>query len=132
MIFSKKRTTGPSPIRMPPLGQYQLRRASGKNGAASPCASRPQPNSTFALRGASSHTDRSMKGFKEGDFPVDMIRRFLKSGPIVLVSSDWHGKTNIDDRGPAQGHRMAATMVKASQIEERCANMNVKLSTGAS
>ena len=33
------------------------------------------------------------------DFPVDDVRRFLESEPIVLVSSGWKGKTNIMTMG---------------------------------
>jgi flavin reductase (DIM6/NTAB) family NADH-FMN oxidoreductase RutF len=29
------------------------------------------------------------------DFPVGKVRRYLEPGPIVLVSSHWHGKDNI-------------------------------------
>ncbi len=29
------------------------------------------------------------------DFPVSQVRRYLEPGPIVLVSSQWRGKTNI-------------------------------------
>jgi len=36
-----------------------------------------------------------MKTYKKRDFPVEMIRRFLEPGPIVLVSSAWEGKSNI-------------------------------------
>jgi len=32
-------------------------------------------------------------------FPVSKIRRYLEPGPIVLVSSQWHGKTNIMTMG---------------------------------
>ena len=32
-------------------------------------------------------------------FPVSEVRRFLEPGPIVLVSSRWHGKTNIMTMG---------------------------------
>jgi flavin reductase (DIM6/NTAB) family NADH-FMN oxidoreductase RutF len=33
------------------------------------------------------------------DFPVDKIRRYLEPGPIVLVSSAWHGEKNIMTMG---------------------------------
>lgn len=29
------------------------------------------------------------------DFPVSKVRRYLEPGPIVLVSSRWHGRDNI-------------------------------------
>ncbi|MFD2428008.1 flavin reductase family protein [Sphingobium scionense] len=32
---------------------------------------------------------------KKSDFPVGQVRRYLETGPIVLVSSKWEGKTNI-------------------------------------
>jgi flavin reductase (DIM6/NTAB) family NADH-FMN oxidoreductase RutF len=32
---------------------------------------------------------------KRRDFPVSQVRRYLETGPIVLVSSRWRGKTNI-------------------------------------
>jgi len=32
---------------------------------------------------------------KKSDFPVSQVRRYLEPGPIVLVSSMWHGATNI-------------------------------------
>jgi flavin reductase (DIM6/NTAB) family NADH-FMN oxidoreductase RutF len=31
--------------------------------------------------------------------PVERVRRYLEPGPIVLVSSKWHGKTNIMTMG---------------------------------
>ena len=40
-----------------------------------------------------------MKAYRKADFPVAKIRRFLEPGPIVLVSSAWHGKTNIMTMG---------------------------------
>jgi len=40
-----------------------------------------------------------MKKYKKADFPVDKIRRFLEPGPIVLISSQWNGKTNIMTQG---------------------------------
>jgi flavin reductase (DIM6/NTAB) family NADH-FMN oxidoreductase RutF len=33
------------------------------------------------------------------DYPLDQIRRHLETGPIVLVSSAWKGKTNIMTMG---------------------------------
>lgn len=33
------------------------------------------------------------------DFPVSQIRRYLKPGPIVLVSSHWRGESNIMTMG---------------------------------
>jgi flavin reductase (DIM6/NTAB) family NADH-FMN oxidoreductase RutF len=33
------------------------------------------------------------------DFPVENIRRFLKPGPVVLVSSSWKGDVNIMTMG---------------------------------
>lgn len=32
---------------------------------------------------------------KKTDFPVSQVRRYLEPGPIVLVSSNWKGATNI-------------------------------------
>jgi flavin reductase (DIM6/NTAB) family NADH-FMN oxidoreductase RutF len=32
---------------------------------------------------------------EKSDFPVSRVRRYLESGPIVLVSSRWQSKTNI-------------------------------------
>jgi flavin reductase (DIM6/NTAB) family NADH-FMN oxidoreductase RutF len=29
------------------------------------------------------------------DFPLDRVRRFLEPGPVVLVSSNWGGRSNI-------------------------------------
>ena len=40
-----------------------------------------------------------MRNFKKKDFPVSDVRRFIESGPIVLVSSRWKGKTNIMTMG---------------------------------
>jgi len=37
--------------------------------------------------------------FKKADFPVDGIRRYLEPGPIVLVSSQYKGQTNIMTMG---------------------------------
>lgn len=36
---------------------------------------------------------------KKRDFPVHDVRRYLEPGPIVLVSSKWHGRTNITTLG---------------------------------
>ncbi len=30
------------------------------------------------------------------DFPVAQVRRYLEPGPIVLVSSAWRGRRNIN------------------------------------
>src|SRR4051794_21924732 len=32
---------------------------------------------------------------QKSDFPVSQVRRYLEPGPIVLVSTQWQGKTNI-------------------------------------
>jgi len=32
---------------------------------------------------------------RKADFPVHEVRRYLEPGPIVLVSSRWHDRTNI-------------------------------------
>jgi flavin reductase (DIM6/NTAB) family NADH-FMN oxidoreductase RutF len=40
-----------------------------------------------------------MKTFRKRDFPLSEIRRYLEPGPIVLVSSNWKGKTNIMTMG---------------------------------
>ena len=32
---------------------------------------------------------------QKSDFPVSQVRRYLEPGPIVLVSSQWQGKTNV-------------------------------------
>jgi hypothetical protein len=32
---------------------------------------------------------------RKDDFPVSQVRRYLEPGPIVLVSSQWQGRTNI-------------------------------------
>ena len=37
--------------------------------------------------------------YRKRDFPLNQIRRFLEPGPIVLVSSAWHRKTNIMTMG---------------------------------
>lgn len=37
--------------------------------------------------------------YKKQDFPVDGIRRYLEPGPIVLVSSQYKGQTNIMTMG---------------------------------
>ncbi len=39
------------------------------------------------------------KSYRKQDFPLDQIRRHLETGPIVLVSSAWNGKTNIMTMG---------------------------------
>ncbi len=39
------------------------------------------------------------KSPKKSDFPVSQVRRYLEPGPIVLVSSNWKGKTNIMTMG---------------------------------
>ena len=36
---------------------------------------------------------------KKRDFPVSQVRQYLEPGPIVLVSSNWKGKTNIMTMG---------------------------------
>jgi len=33
--------------------------------------------------------------YNKTDFPVSGIRRYLETGPVVLVSSQWRGRTNI-------------------------------------
>lgn len=40
-----------------------------------------------------------MKTYRKQDYPLDQIRRHLETGPIVLVSSAWKGKTNIMTMG---------------------------------
>lgn len=40
-----------------------------------------------------------MKTYAKKDFPLSEIRRYLEPGPIVLVSSQWQGKTNIMTMG---------------------------------
>jgi flavin reductase (DIM6/NTAB) family NADH-FMN oxidoreductase RutF len=40
-----------------------------------------------------------MRRAAKRDFPVADVRRFLESGPIVLVSSAWKGETNIMTMG---------------------------------
>ncbi len=40
-----------------------------------------------------------MKTYRKQDYPLDRIRRHLETGPIVLVSSAWNGKTNIMTMG---------------------------------
>lgn len=32
---------------------------------------------------------------RKHDFPVDRIRRFIEPGPVLLISSNWQGETNI-------------------------------------
>ncbi len=39
------------------------------------------------------------KQIKKEDFPVEQARHYLETGPIVLVSSIWQGKTNIMTMG---------------------------------
>src|SRR5690348_6091775 len=36
-----------------------------------------------------------MKNYKKRDFSVDTVRRFLEPGPIVLISSQFKGESNI-------------------------------------
>jgi flavin reductase (DIM6/NTAB) family NADH-FMN oxidoreductase RutF len=36
---------------------------------------------------------------KKASFPVNWVRQYLEPGPIVLVSSKWHGKMNIMTMG---------------------------------
>lgn len=40
-----------------------------------------------------------MKTYRKHDFPLTKIRRYLEPGPIVLVSSQWQGTTNIMTMG---------------------------------
>ena len=40
-----------------------------------------------------------MRNFRKKDFPVSDVRRFIEPGPIVLVSSQWKGETNIMTMG---------------------------------
>lgn len=40
-----------------------------------------------------------MKAYRKENFPTDDTRRFLEPGPIVLVSSQWKGRTNIMTMG---------------------------------
>ncbi len=40
-----------------------------------------------------------MKAHRKKDYPLDQIRRHLETGPIVLVSSAWKGRTNIMTMG---------------------------------
>jgi len=44
-------------------------------------------------------TRSTLKTFRKKDFPVSEIRRFLEPGPIVLVSSAWQDKINIQTLG---------------------------------
>ena len=37
--------------------------------------------------------------YRKRSYPLDEIRRFLEPGPIVLVSSTWHGTSNIMTMG---------------------------------
>ena len=39
------------------------------------------------------------KSYVKKSYPLDQIRRHLETGPIVLVSSAWQGKTNIMTMG---------------------------------
>jgi flavin reductase (DIM6/NTAB) family NADH-FMN oxidoreductase RutF len=40
-----------------------------------------------------------MKAIVKKSYPLDQIRRHLETGPIVLVSSAWQGRTNIMTMG---------------------------------
>jgi flavin reductase (DIM6/NTAB) family NADH-FMN oxidoreductase RutF len=40
-----------------------------------------------------------MKTYSKADFAVSQIRKYLEPGPIVLVSSQWEGATNIMTMG---------------------------------
>jgi flavin reductase (DIM6/NTAB) family NADH-FMN oxidoreductase RutF len=40
-----------------------------------------------------------MKTYSKKDFPISKIRQLLEPGPVVLVSSEWKGKTNIMTMG---------------------------------
>ena len=40
-----------------------------------------------------------MKSFSKKDYPLIDIRRHLETGPIVLVTSNWNGKSNITTMG---------------------------------
>lgn len=40
-----------------------------------------------------------MKTYHKRSFPLDQIRRYLEPGPIVLVSSQWKGRSNIMTMG---------------------------------
>jgi flavin reductase (DIM6/NTAB) family NADH-FMN oxidoreductase RutF len=40
-----------------------------------------------------------MKAFRKRSFPVSQVRRFLEPGPVVLVTSQWRGKSNIMTMG---------------------------------
>lgn len=42
---------------------------------------------------------RAMKRYAKKDYPLHQIRRHLETGPIVLVTSAWGGKTNIMTMG---------------------------------
>jgi flavin reductase (DIM6/NTAB) family NADH-FMN oxidoreductase RutF len=44
-------------------------------------------------------TSRRLRTGAKKDYPLDQIRRHLETGPIVLVSSAWKGKTNIMTMG---------------------------------
>jgi flavin reductase (DIM6/NTAB) family NADH-FMN oxidoreductase RutF len=40
-----------------------------------------------------------MKTYRKRQFPLGEIRRFVEPGPVVLVSSQWKGETNIMTMG---------------------------------
>jgi flavin reductase (DIM6/NTAB) family NADH-FMN oxidoreductase RutF len=42
---------------------------------------------------------QTMKTYRKQDYPLIDIRRHLETGPIVLVTSNWKGKTNIMTMG---------------------------------
>jgi flavin reductase (DIM6/NTAB) family NADH-FMN oxidoreductase RutF len=48
---------------------------------------------------AISLTERKVKIYSKRDFPGARIRHFLESGPVVLVSSAWKGRSNIMTMG---------------------------------
>jgi hypothetical protein len=62
-----------------------------------------------------------MKTFRQKDFPASEIRRFLKAGPIVLVSSAWRGKSNIMTMYPETFHYRgdAVFMISGDSINLR-------------
>lgn len=39
------------------------------------------------------------RAYRKKAFPLSDIRRFLEPGPIVLVSSAWHGASNVMTMG---------------------------------
>src|SRR5688572_15832478 len=43
--------------------------------------------------------ERLMKRYRKRNFPLGEIRRFVEPGPVVLVSSQWKGETNIMTMG---------------------------------